>query len=62
MTIIDLLADDDGIKSEVFHGLWLNRLAQIQGDMKQVLVILQAGITSQAHDDFVTRLEMLQRS
>ena len=60
---VDLLADDDGItRSEVFPGLWLDRSALIQGDMKQVLAILQTGIASQAHDEFVTRLEMLQRS
>ena len=60
---VDLLADDDGItQSEVFPGLWLDRSALIQGDMKQVLAILQTGISSQAHDEFVTRLEMLQRS
>ena len=60
---VDLLADDDGItQSEVFPGLWLDRSALIQGDMKQVLAILQTGIASQSHDEFVTRLEMLQRS
>lgn len=60
---VDLLADDDGItRSGVFPGLWLDRSALIQGDMKQVLAILQTGIASQAHDEFVTRLEMLQRS
>lgn len=60
---VDLLADDDGItRSEVFPGLWLDRSALIQGDMKQVLAILQTGIASQAHDEFVRNLEMLQRS
>ncbi len=60
---VHLQPDEDGItRSQVFPGLWLHSSALIQGDMKQVLAILQAGIASQAHDEFVTRLEMLRRS
>ena len=60
---VHLQPDEDGItRSQVFPGLWLHSSALIQGDMKQVLAILQTGIASQAHDEFVTRLEMLRRS
>jgi hypothetical protein len=42
-------------KSEVFPGLWLDPAALIRGDMLHVLEVLQLGIASQEHRQFVTR-------
>jgi Uma2 family endonuclease len=54
---VDLLPDDDGItRSRVFPGLWLDRTALLSGDMQQVLVVLQEGITSPEHQAFVQTL------
>jgi len=54
---LDLLADTDGItRSLVFPGLWLDRTALINGEMRQVMAILQLGIASEEHDRFVTQL------
>ena len=55
---IDLLADSDGItRSQVFPGLWLDRTALLNGDMQQVLSILQLGIVSPEHETFVKKLD-----
>jgi Uma2 family endonuclease len=54
---ISLSADDSGvIKSKVFPSLWLNVDALLTGDMKQVLAVLQQGLSSQEHGDFVQSL------
>jgi hypothetical protein len=54
---VDLLADADGItRSRVFPGLWLDRAALVQGAMRRVLEVLQLGIASKEHQDFVARL------
>ncbi|MDJ0736960.1 MAG: Uma2 family endonuclease [Nostocaceae cyanobacterium] len=54
---IPLEADTDGIiKSLVFPGLWLVSAALLVGDMKQVLAVLQQGLDSQEHTDFLQTL------
>ncbi len=54
---IKLLADSEGIiKSEIFPGLWLDEQSLLTGNMAQVLTILQQGIATVEHQDFVQRL------
>jgi hypothetical protein len=49
--------DADGIwRSRVFPGLWLDGAAFIAGDMKKVLAVLQLGMASTEHAEFVRRL------
>jgi len=50
---VPLVADDRGmIRSRVFPGLWLAVSALLAGDMTQVLLGLQAGLSSPEHRDF----------
>lgn len=52
-----LAASADGLlKSGVFPGLWLDPQAMLAGDLARVLKILQAGIASPEHGDFLKRL------
>ena len=54
---IPLKADASGIfRSQVFPGLWLARSAMLQGDMAEVLSVLQAGLASAAHQAFAQQL------
>jgi Putative restriction endonuclease len=54
---VDLFADADGItRSRVFPGLWLDRSALIQNQMKRVMEVLQWGLTSDAYGAFITTL------
>jgi Uma2 family endonuclease len=54
---ITLTADASGvIKSKVFPGLWLNVDALLAGNMAQVLAVLQQGLSSNEHADFVQNL------
>ncbi|OKH25701.1 hypothetical protein NIES593_04950 [Hydrococcus rivularis NIES-593] len=49
--------DADGIiKSFVFPGLWLNVTALLAGEMTTVLALLQQGLNSQEHVEFVQYL------
>jgi Uma2 family endonuclease len=49
--------DDDGIiRSRFFPGLWLDVEALLEGDMAEVLAVLQRGLASSEHADFVKRL------
>ncbi|SKB12996.1 Genome sequencing data, contig C299 [Planktothrix sp. PCC 11201] len=51
---IKLLADSEGIlKSEIFPGLWLDEQSLLTGNMAQVLTILQQGIATVDHQDFI---------
>ena len=53
-----LQADADGwLKSEVFPGLWLDAAALLKRDIGRVLEVLQAGLESEGHAEFVRRLE-----
>lgn len=55
---VPLEADENGvIGSLVFPGLWLDVAAMLQGNMAQVLAVLQQGLASEAHRSFVTQLE-----
>ena len=54
---VDLLPDEDGItRSRIFPGLWLDKMALLSGDMQRVLAVLQSGIQSMEHQEFVQRL------
>lgn len=44
------------ICSLVFPGLWLDVSAMLVGDMPNVLAVLQQGLASEAHQDFVQQL------
>jgi Uma2 family endonuclease len=53
-----LQADADGwLKSEVFPGMWLDTAALLKRDIGRVLEVLQAGLESEGHAEFVRRLE-----
>lgn len=54
---VPLLLEEDGIiRSRVFPGLWLDVAAMLEGNMPQVLSVLQAGINSAEHLAFVQQL------
>jgi Uma2 family endonuclease len=44
------------LKSHVYPGLWLDVAALLRGEMTQVLAVLQQGLTSPEHQDFVQKL------
>lgn len=51
---VPLLPDEDGvIRSRVFPGLWLAVNALLTDDLAAVLAVVQQGIASTAHADFV---------
>jgi Uma2 family endonuclease len=55
-----LPADEQGmIRSQVFPGLWLQTKLFWDGDMAGVLAVLQEGLASAEHADFVDRLQQL---
>lgn len=43
--------------SQVFPGLWLDKAALLAGNLAQVLAVLQQGLLSKEHQDFVKKLE-----
>jgi Uma2 family endonuclease len=43
-------------QSEVFPGLWLDPAAMIRGDLAHVMTVLQQGLASPEHADFLRRL------
>jgi Uma2 family endonuclease len=48
----------DGIlRSTVFPGLWLDPAALLRGDLATVLAVLQQGLSSLEHAEFVARLK-----
>jgi Uma2 family endonuclease len=54
---MSLPTDEQGIiHSEAFPGLWLDPSALLNGDMQQVLAVLQQGINSEEHQRFVQQL------
>lgn len=54
---VPLLPSEDGIiRSRVFPGLWLDVAAMLDGNMPQVVTMLQAGINSVEHQAFVQQL------
>ncbi|HAN73422.1 MAG TPA: Uma2 family endonuclease [Planktothrix sp. UBA8407] len=54
---IQLESNTDGIIcSQVFPGLWLDKAALLTGNLAQVLAVLQAGLSTGEHQDFVKRM------
>jgi len=54
---VPLEPDEDGvIRSRTFPGLWLDVEALLKDDMAKVLAVLQQGLASPEHEDFVKRL------
>ena len=54
---IKLEPHSDGImRSQIFPGLWLDKNALLMGDLGKVLVILQRGLETAEHRDFVNKL------
>lgn len=45
------------IRSQVFPGLWLASHAMLEGNLAEVLMILQQGLATAEHRDFVQRLK-----
>jgi Uma2 family endonuclease len=57
-TYVDLPPDDDGIiRSREFPGLWLDRSALLNGNMPQVIALLQTGLAADAHQTFCQSLK-----
>ncbi|MBD2260234.1 Uma2 family endonuclease [Pseudanabaena sp. FACHB-2040] len=55
----ELSADPDRIlRSRIFPGLWLAVEALLAEDMRQVLAVVQAGVQSAEHGDFVQKLSV----
>lgn len=50
------LSPEGHYRSEVFPGLWLDPAALIRGDLAQAVAVLQQGLASPEHADFVGRL------
>lgn len=54
---LDLTADSDGIlQSRIFPGLWLAVNELLAGNMQRVLAVLQEGVQSYEHSEFIQRL------
>jgi hypothetical protein len=54
----ELVPDDDGIyRSLVFPGLWLDSIALVRRNTKRVLTVLEQGLASPEHAEFVAKLE-----
>lgn len=57
---LPLRSDADGIiRSQVTPGLWLAVAVLLTGDMVQVLAVLQAGLNSPEHTEFLNSLNLL---
>lgn len=54
---LNLLPDQDGItRRRQFPGMWLDQAALLNGNMQQVLAVLQAGLACPKHQAFLLRL------
>ncbi len=54
---IQLQANADNIIcSQIFPGLWLDKTALLGGDLGKVLAVLQQGLASPEHENFISRL------
>ncbi|MGE0129594.1 MAG: Uma2 family endonuclease [Blastocatellales bacterium] len=59
---VELNPDEDGvIRSRVFPGLWLDVDALLKDNMAKVLAILQQGLASPEHTDFIEQLSKGKR-
>lgn len=47
---------DNIICSQIFPGLWLDKIALLGGDLGKVLAVLQQGLASPEHENFISRL------
>jgi len=47
---------DEIICSQIFPGLWLDKAALLRGDLAKVLVVLQQGLSTVEHQEFVEKL------
>ncbi len=55
--------DAEGVyRSRVFPGLWLDAAALLAGDLAHVLAVLQSGIASAEHAEFMSRLAARKQS
>jgi Uma2 family endonuclease len=52
-----LLAADGILRSTVFPGLWLDPAALVRGEWARIKAVLQQGLDSPEHAEFVARLE-----
>ena len=52
---------DGLLRSTVFPGLWLDPAALIRGDLNAVLAVVQQGLNSPEHAEFVARLEKVRK-
>jgi Uma2 family endonuclease len=58
-----LSPDEQGIvRSEVFPGLWLRPAALVGGNMAEVIAVLQQGVASEEHLQFVEQLQKFATS
>ncbi|MEH1767878.1 Uma2 family endonuclease [Nostoc sp.] len=54
---LELVPDNEGVlQSRVFPGLWLAATELLAGNMQGVLKVLQAGLQSAEHGDFIKKL------
>ncbi|MEH2086057.1 Uma2 family endonuclease [Nostoc sp.] len=54
---LELVPDNEGVlRSRVFPGLWLAATELLAGNMQGVLKVLQAGLQSAEHGDFIQKL------
>ncbi|MDB5384714.1 MAG: hypothetical protein JWM11_360 [Planctomycetaceae bacterium] len=59
---VPLTPGPDGIlRSEVFPGLWLHAESLLQGDLAKVLAVLQQGLATFEHQQFVEQLQQRKR-
>jgi len=49
---------EGGYQSKAFPGLWIDAAALFRRDMVRALEVVQLGITSQEHAEFVSKLEL----
>jgi Uma2 family endonuclease len=47
---------DNIIFSQIFPGLWLDKTALLGGDLGKVLTVVQQGLASPEHENFISRL------
>ncbi|MGH1393778.1 MAG: Uma2 family endonuclease [Trichormus sp.] len=57
---LELLPEENVLRSRVFPGLWLAATDLLNGNMQQVLAVLQAGLQSNEHRDFVENISKSQ--
>jgi Uma2 family endonuclease len=51
--------ENDIICSQVFPGLWLDKVALLAGNLAKVLAVLQQGLLTVEHQEFVKKISIL---